>query len=127
MPPSGIEMNSIPPAMMNEFFTADQKSGSLKMKRKPSMPSVLFASKNGADSRLWNRMKPSGSATATVRTATTIQRSMPASGCRLLTGSAGMASRGPVAGGTAGAVPRVLVESMSSPLRPSGWPPQGSR
>lgn len=80
MPPSGIEMNSIPPAMTNEFFTADQKSGSSKMKRKPSTPSVLFASKNGADSRLWNTMNAIGSATEIVRTATTIQRSMPASG-----------------------------------------------
>ena len=52
-------------------------------------------------------MKPSGSATAMVSTATTIQRSMPASGW-LLTGSAGIASRGPVAGGTAGTDPRVL-------------------
>lgn len=127
MPPSGIEMNSIPPAMMNEFFTADQKSGSAKMKRKPSTPSVLFASKNGAVSRLWNRMKPSGSATAMVSTATTIQRSMPASGCRPLAGSAGIASPGPVVRATAGVVARVLVESMSTPLRPSGWPPTESR
>src|SRR5690349_8769707 len=61
-------------------------------------------------------MKPSGSATATVSTATTSQRSIPANGCRRPRGNApmgpssaasGAASRGPVA----------LVKSMSVPLR----------
>jgi hypothetical protein len=116
MPPSGIEMNSIPPAMMKEFFSADQKSGSLKMNSKPARPSVRLASKNGAFSTLWNRMKPSGSATATLSTATTSQRSSPANGCSPPRGSAPIVPPSAARGG-ASRCPVALVESMSVPLQ----------
>jgi hypothetical protein len=47
-----MAINSMPPAMINEFFSADQKSGSLKMKRKAPTPNCLLASKKGVSSKL---------------------------------------------------------------------------
>ena len=43
----------MPAAISSELVSALQKSGSAKMNAYASSPSVFFASKNGADSRLW--------------------------------------------------------------------------
>ena len=59
---------------------------------------------------------PSGSATATVSTATTSQRSKPANGCRPPRGSAPIVPPS-AARGEASRCPVALVESMSVPLQ----------
>jgi hypothetical protein len=74
--PSGIAINSMPPAIISEFFSASQKSESSKINRKAPMPKLRLASKKGVFRRLWNAINDSGISTTTVSTTITDQRNI---------------------------------------------------